>query len=130
MSLFGDKKEIKSLSFLKGVEAKDITAEQVDALNSELKALGFTGIEVSISGTIAKMQSDLESKSTELTTASENLNTANQTIAEQNEKIKTLGGQPAAEPVNKGSKEDVITTSNDEKPWETISKKVLDEKLF
>lgn len=130
MSIFGDKKEIKSLSPLKGVEAKDITAEQVDALNSELKALGFTGIEVSIAGMIAKMQSDLEAKSNELTTANENLNTANQTIAEQNEKIKTLGGQPAAEPVNKGDKEDVIITTSDKQPWEIASEKVLAEKLF
>jgi len=130
MSIFGDKKEIKSLSPLKGVEAKDITTEQVDALNSELKALGFTGIEVSIAGTNAQLQSDLESKSNELTQANDDLNTANQTIADQKEKIKTLGGQPAAEPVNKGNKEDVIATSSDKQPWELASEKVLAEKLF
>jgi hypothetical protein len=103
MSLFGDKKEIKSLAALKGVAAADITADQIAAINEEFSAMGLAGIEVSVAGSVASLTSAVETASAdaqaaaeqaaeELSSANERITALEADLAEANTRL----GQPAA----------------------------------
>lgn len=123
MSLFGDKKEIKSLGAIKGVLAKDITPDQIKAINEEFKSLGFEGIEVTHAGHV-------DSLATEITQKTEALKASEGKVTDLTAKVAELSKKPAAEPTNSGNAEDRIEDPNAKKqPWEIISDQVLDERL-
>lgn len=98
MSIFG-KKTIESLSALKNVEAKDITAEQIAAVNAELAEAGLIGIEANVLGSLAaatqasvsheQAVSDLQAS---LQSSNDLVATHEATIAALNEKLKNIPG--------------------------------------
>jgi hypothetical protein len=113
MDIFG-KKEMKSLSALKGVKAADVTAEQLDAVNADLKELGIEGIEVSEAGRLQSVNAELDTAKGELKTATDK-NTANaETIKNQAVKITELEGKlsnmQAEKPKEAEAKEDKISS--------------------
>lgn len=100
-----DKTKVKSLSNLKDKAAKDITAEEITAVNTELNELGINGIEVSVAGTLTAEAEKATNLATELQTANESLETANASneqltadLAAANEKITELEGKLAKAP--------------------------------
>lgn len=103
MSIFG-KKTIESLSALKNVEAKDITAEQIAAVNAELAEAGLIGIEANVLGSLAaasnkstEHEQAISSLKDELQAANDTVAAKDQMIAELNEKLKALPSAVAEE---------------------------------
>jgi len=92
--MFGNKK-IESLTALKGVDAANITAEQIAAVNTELADLGISGIEVSIAGALTKASTDLSTANADLNKVKEDLQKAQDDLVEANSTIESLNAQLA-----------------------------------
>ena len=136
MSLF-DKKQITTLAPVKGIAADKITPEQLAAINAEFAELGYEGIEVSATGTLATaannlknamdanaVQADVVKKNTEAITAKD------ARIAELEAENKKLGGKGAAEPTPGGTDDDEIITEKTTKEFEfegSASEKAIKE---
>ena len=76
MNIFGNKKELKALAALKGVDADAITAEQIAAVNAELVEAGINGVTLVQSGAetiTAEAVAALNQQITDLTTANAEL---------------------------------------------------------
>lgn len=113
-NLFGGKKEIKSLSAIKGIAADQITAEQVDAVNAEFAELGFEGIEVAIVGSAAKATEELTAATDAKATAEASLEAANKKVEELTAKLEKTAGAKTEEPTVEGDKIKVATSENEE----------------
>jgi hypothetical protein len=76
MSIFGNKKELKALAALKGVDADAVTAEQIAAVNAELAEAGINGVVLAQAGAetiTAEAAAALNQQITDLTTANGDL---------------------------------------------------------
>lgn len=121
-------KKIESLSGLKGKAASDITNEELSALNSELAANGFNGIEVSLAGFSAKLSEDLATKVNELETANNSFATANAEIVTLKDKLAKLPGAEVKELAPKEDKikdEESVEFNFDESPSAKAMKKIF-----
>lgn len=125
--MFEKKIKIESLSAIKDKKADEVSAEEIAAINTELQAAGFSGIEVSVSGTISGLQQTITEKDSAISTANADLKKANETVAELQTK---LGAAPAAETEEIQVKKDKIKDGNESKEFnfdESPSAKVLNK---
>jgi chromosome segregation ATPase len=126
--MFGNKTKVESFAALKDKPAQDITAEEIAAVNTELSAIGLSGVEVSVAGAletannnVANLTKELETANADLAAVSESLNGANASVeqltadlAAANARIAELSGAAATdkkEPIVNG---DAITSSNED----------------
>jgi hypothetical protein len=121
MNIFG-KKEMKVLASLKNVEAKDITAEQIAAVNAELAEAGLIGIEANLFGSsnvasenIAAHEQAVSDLKAELQSSKDLAATHEATIAELTEK---LAKTPAAAVEEVATGDDKITKKEGEESAE------------
>lgn len=103
MSIFS-KKTLESISALKGVEAQNITAEQIVAVNSELSENDVKGIEVNAVGALATLNGELATANTsiedlrsQLVISQETIEAKDAMIADLNAKLKAVPGAEVEE---------------------------------
>lgn len=129
MSLF-NKKNLESLTSLKGVEAKDITQEQIDAVNAELIEAGITGIETSALGTVKGLNDQLVNLTKEKTDLEASLKASESKVSGLEAKVEELGGKPAADKQETVVPKDKITEDKDVVSFENSHSVKIAENFF
>lgn len=101
-----DKNTLKNLTAIKGIEAANITSEQISAINTELTEKGLA-VEVSACGTIADLEAKVanvdaltasnETLTSDLSAANEKVTDLEAKLAEANAKLDKTPGATAEE---------------------------------
>ena len=106
MSIFGNKKELKALAALKGVDADAVTAEQIAAVNAELAEAGINGVVLAQAGAETITPEALAALNQQIT----DLTAANTTLSNELASFKAQGGEGDEQP----EPEETTPAGNDE----------------
>jgi chromosome segregation ATPase len=103
--MFGNKTKVESFAALKDKPAQEITAEEIAAVNTELSAIGLSGVEVSVAGALETANNNVANLTKELETANASLATANESVSDltakleaSNKKVEELNAKLASTP--------------------------------
>lgn len=134
-------KEIKSLKEIKGIDASEITPEQISAINAEFAEKGFNVNVVSAAPSAEETTETIEETETVETTEEETLEQANARLSQEltsaqaqvqtlTHKVKTLEQKPAASHTPQSAKEDKVASvvDNEEPDYDAVLTAAIKEK--